>query len=353
MTIAKNPVKRIKFLLFAFIAVTAVSLATAVSAQTPTGNLDLTVSPPVFDLTAEPGDQVRETFRIRNNGATPIALKVSARRLISDPNSGDPIPETEVAGEELSWVSFEPGTFTAPPREWTNVNFTIDIPESAAYGYYYVFSIAPRDESEQAATGAAIHGELLVVTLLNVKKDGAVSTAGLIKFAPKNFITEYLPVSFDTQIENTGNVHVKPHGNVFITRGEGRELAILDVNTAFGSVLPGGKRIFESSWTDGFLVREPVMEDGEAKLDSSGQPQTKLKINWNKLTSFRIGPYTARLLLVYDDGTRDQTIEGVTTFWVIPYTALAVIAAVTLVLFLILRMLLRSYVRSQIKKGGK
>jgi hypothetical protein len=313
--------------------------------------LDLTVSPPVFELTAAPGDTVRETFRVRNNSSENVDLEISARRLISDPENGNPVPEQEATGEELSWVSFEPSSFTAPAREWSNVTFTIDIPESASFGYYYVFRIVPKGAAEQTTTGAAIQGEVLVVTLLTVRSEGAKSAAGLVKFAPKNFVTEHLPVTFETEIENTGNVHVKPHGNIFITRGGGGEIAILDVNTTFGSVLPSGKRTFESSWTDGFIVAEPVMEDGEPKLDANGKVETKLTINWNKLTSFRIGPYTARLLVVYDDGTRDQTIEGTTTFWVIPYTALAVMLGGAVLLFFIVRTLLRSYVRSQIKKN--
>jgi hypothetical protein len=42
-----------------------------------------------------------------------------------------------------------------------------------------------------------------------------------------------------------------------------------------------------------FLVREPVIQDGQVKLDKNGKPVENLSINWNKLTSFRIGKYTA------------------------------------------------------------
>jgi ABC-type glycerol-3-phosphate transport system permease component len=33
----------------------------------------------------------------------------------------------------------------------------------------------------------------------------------------------------------------------------------------------------------------------------------------------RFGKYTAKMLLVFDDGARDVPIEGVVSFWVIPW----------------------------------
>lgn len=322
-------------------------------AQDSEGRLDLTVSPPVIELTAKPGDQIRERFRVRNNLDTSINLQLSVRRLTSDPTDGNPIPEQEANGEELKWVTFDKPEFTARPSEWEDVTFTIDVPESAAYGYYYVFKITPKENSEPDSTGATVKGELLVVTLLNVKKDGATSKTELVSFEAKNMISEYLPVDFSVKLANRGNVHVKPRGNIFITRGGGKEISILEVNPGNGSILPGGNREFESSWNDGFIEREVVMEEGEAKLDASGNPVTRLKINWNKLTSMRIGPYEAKLLMVYDDGVKDVTIEGTATFWVIPYTAIGISLIVIVVLFVALKFILGAYIKGQIAKSRK
>lgn len=324
-----------------------------VKAQENTGRLDLTVSPPVIELTAKPGQSVTEQFRVRNNTNEPINLQISVRRLISDPTDGNPIPEDEAKGEELSWVSFDRPEFTAPPLEWQDVKFTIDIPDDASYGYYYVFRISPKGQQTVNTTGAQVKGELLVVTLLNVLKDGASSKTELVSFNANKSVNEYLPVDFTVNLANRGNVHVKPRGNIFITRNGGKEISILEVNEGVGSILPGGQREFASSWNDGFLVQEPVMENGNVKLDENGNTVTELKIYWNKLTDFRIGPYTARLLMVYDDGTRDVTIEGATTFWVIPYTALAVIIVAVIIAIIIIRFLLKWYVKQAIKKSRK
>lgn len=323
-----------------------------IHAQTP-GALDLTVSPPVIELTAKPGDTVTEKFRVRNNATGAIDLQISVRRLISDPTSGNPTPESIATGEELNWVTFDKNEFTALPKEWQDVSFTIDIPENAAYGYYYVFRITPKDAGSITSTGTAIKGELLIVTLLNVKKEGAISKTELVSFKSTNAINEYLPTNFVARLANKGNVHVKPVGNIYISRGGGKEISILEVNPGAGSILPKGTREFEAQWVDGFLVKEPVIEDGKAKLDKNEKPVYTVKINWNKLTEFRVGPYTARLFMVYNDGNKDVTIEGVTTFWVVPYTAIAIIVVTLIVLILIIRFILKWYIKRAIQNSRR
>jgi hypothetical protein len=46
----------------------------------------------------------------------------------------------------------------------------------------------------------------------------------------------------------------------------------------------------------------------------------------------RWGKYTANLLLVYDDGTKDVPIEGTLSFWVIPWRL--IFGAIGLVVFI-------------------
>lgn len=332
----------------------SLSIPFVVFGQTTTTPIDLTVSPPVFDLNAKPGDKITESFRIRNNQASPIELQVNARRLISDPDTGNPVPESSATGEELSWVSFKPNEFSAQPREWTTVNFTIDIPEDAAFGYYYVFSISPKTQTEQIKTGTSITGEILVVVLLNVNREGSISKADLVSFKAENMVSQYLPVRFLVNLENSGNVHVKPRGNIFISRDGKDEISILDVNQANGSILPGGKRSFEAAWNDGFIVNEPQTDKaGNPKLDKNGNPTTKLTINWNKLTSFRIGPYNAQLLLIYDDGQKDQVIESQVKFWVIPYIPIVILVVGAIILILIIKMLIGAYINKEIRRREK
>jgi len=319
-------------------------------AQTSPG-LDLTISPPVMEFNVKPGDKIKEKFRIRNNLTSPIGLEINVNKLSSDSVSGEAVPAEPTSSDEfISWLSLASSKFSVPSKEWKEVSFSIDVPITAAYGYYYVLRVAPTGDPTINGSGAKVKGEVLVVILLNVKKEGAIAKGKLFEFKPNNFISEYLPVDFSVKVKNEGNVHMKPRGNVFIRSFHQNDVAILDVNSTLSSVLPNGTKTYTTSWSDGFIVRVPVVENDKPKLDVNDNPVTKIQINWDKLTHFRVGKYTATILMVYDDGKRDQTMESTTTFWLIPYTALAVITISLIVFVVIVRFLLKWYIRRELKR---
>ena len=326
-------------LIFFFLIITGVcSLLFVASAKAQATRLDLIVSPLLIDVTANPGEKVQEKFRIRNNGSQPINLIISVNKLNQIGESGQIAPIDPKPGDSSSWVTFDKTTFKAPVKEWTDVNLNINVPKEAAFGYYYAIRITQNPTDIPQKGGAAkLVGEVIVPMLLTARKDGAVKKAKLVEFKPTNFVSEYMPVEFLTRIQNTGNVHMKIRGNIFI-RGQGaKDAGILEVNEAQGITLPGATRAFTSSWNDGFIEMKDENENGVPKLDSQGKPKKSLSVNWDKISNFRIGKYTANLLLVYDDGTRDQTLEGTTTFWVFPYKLIAFIILIVIGAILLIR----------------
>ena len=145
---------------------------------------------------------------------------------------------------------------------------------------------------------------------------------------------EYLPSIFEIQVKNTGNVHVVPVGDIFIDSGGQKDIAVLQANPGKGNVLPGTTRTFTASWADGFAVRVPKMtEDGQPVLTQDGKPEYTTEYDFTKADKFRIGKYTANLLLVYDNGERDVPIEAQVSFWIIPWK---ILLGVTLVVVLAL-----------------
>jgi hypothetical protein len=127
----------------------------------------------------------------------------------------------------------------------------------------------------------------------------------------------------------------------------------LDVNSTLGNIIPNSSRIFNASWSDGFLVKELVFEDGQPKLDKNGKQLEKITINWNKLTEFRIGKYTATLLLVYDNGKKDIPLEQTISFWIIPYKVIGGVLITLLVAFFVTRWAIKAYVSHEINKRLK
>lgn len=340
--------KKILILIF---FVSSFLVTTKVYAQETTNGIDVTISPTSFDLKNLPGSTIQSKFRIRNNTDAAIPFTISIGKLLPNGNYNNVTPADVTSQDVFShWIHFYEASISARPKEWTQVNFTINIPPTAAFGYYYAIRIKQVSSTTQHTSGSKVLGEVLIPIILEVKKDGALAQGRIVNFAPTTMINQYMPVSFTTEVENTGNVHINPRGNIFIQTGTDQNAAILDVNDAQGSILPGGKRVFTSSWDDGFLAMEPVMEDGVVKLDKNNKPVTHLVVNWNLLTHFRIGKYTAHLLMVYDNGTNDVSMESSTTFWIIPYTMIGIATAGLIIIVLIVRFLFKLYIRRELKK---
>ena len=314
-------------------------------------NYDVTISPIFFDLSANPGDTVSTKIRIRNNTSNPIPLKLGVQRLVGDEN-GNLTLKQDKNDYTLSWVKTPSDTVVMKPLEWTDVPFTIEVPKDAAFGYYWTITFTQDVTSKYARNGVSLTGAAAVPILLNVRKEGAKAAGQIKEFSVGNFISEYLPVDFKVKIENLGNIHIRPHGNIFIRNG-GKDLAVLDVNSSLGSILPNSARVFTTSWNDSFIVNQPVMEAGQPKLDKNGKPITHLVFNWNKLTSFRIGRYTANLLVIFDNGQRDIPLEATATFFVLPYKAIIGAVLFLIVAFFIFRWLIRRYISKEIQKRTK
>lgn len=300
--------------------------------------LDITVSPISLDITGQPGITVQNRIRVHNNGSTPLHLSVSLKKIVpADTDPGfqlvDPTPQDEF----ISWIHIETPRFEAPPQEWVYIPFSISIPSNAAFGYYPAFVI--NQEASPSSGTAVLSGGVAVLTALNVLSPNAHVESDLLDFSASSQITEWLPVTFFATIKNKGNIHVRPRGNIFISSGEKNDIDILEVNLDQSTIIPGSTRTFTSSWTNGFITKEK---------DESGRE--RFVIHWEKITNMRIGKYTARLLLVYDAGTRDATLEAITTFWVVPWKLLLILLTLLLVIIISIRLLFRWYVRRLLKK---
>jgi hypothetical protein len=139
----------------------------------------------------------------------------------------------------------------------------------------------------------------------------------IVSFQANKRFYEFLPASFDVKLHNNGNVHLIPHGNIFITRGH-KQVASIVVNQGQGNILPGSNRIYTASWGDGFPAYVEKDQGGRVVLDKQGQPVTQLKWDWSKFSKLKFGRYNAHLLLAYDNGRRDVPLEANVSFWVIP-----------------------------------
>ena len=289
-------------------------------AQTPTSELRLTTSPLPINLKTAPGTTITTPVKIKNDGNQAENLKVTLMKFKADPITGAAIlSERESQDTYFDWVSFSDPTFTLNPNEWKTENVTFNVPSNASFDYYYAIVFFRADQqTPQGTNQTVLNGGTATLVLLTADVPGAKKELSIDNFTVNKNMFEFLPATFTIKVKNTGNVHVIPHGNIFISRN-GQDVVTLDVNATQGSVLPDSPRNFTSDWADGFPVYTDKMENGTAVKDAQGNTLQELKWDWKDASKLRWGKYTAKLVLVYDDGERDVPLEGEVTFWVMPW----------------------------------
>ena len=312
-------------LLFVVYFLLSVSPASAQTADTGSSRVEaglrLVTSPLPINLVTEPGKTITTELKVKNGSTQKETLKIDLMKFSAYEDSGKPrLMEKEDTDDFFRWVSFSEPSFTLDPDEWKTITATFVVPPSASFGYYYAFvfsraqDIQPLDSRQSAVIGGTA-----VLVLLEVRVPDARREIEVAEFSVAKRFYEFLPATFSVRLKNTGNVHIAPRGNIFIDQGSTHDIAILEVNSEKGNILPDSNRTFTAIWEDGFPVYEEKVEDGTTVLDESGNPVYELTWDWNDASKLRFGKYTAKLLLIYDDGKRDVPIEGEVSFWVVPW----------------------------------
>jgi len=321
----------------------------------PETGIDLTVSPVFINLRTDPGKPVSAQIKIKNNSNIEEFLTTHLLKFETSPDGARPLlVELDKDDPFISWVTFSKESFTLAPNETTTVKVTITPPKDAALGYYYGVAFERIAEKETGATGTTITGAPAVSLLLEVRSPNAKKELQLVDFTTDQLFYEYLPATFTITMKNTGNIHIIPAGDIFIDWGGQKDIGILQTNEARGNVLPKSQRTFSVVWDDGMIVRIPkVDEKGKEITDKDGN--TVYETSWDlaKGNKFRIGKYTANLLMVYDNGERDVPLEAQVSFWIVPWKILLISFAIGLFALIGIRATLSSSLRNLRQKKNK
>lgn len=293
----------------------------AVATPAPSSGQGLEISPPVIELSANPGQTITATIRVRNVAPTELIAKGRADDFgAGSSEDGQPKLLLDEQGETRFslkyWVTNVPDLRLAPQELKTAV-INIKVPANAEPGGHFGVIRFTAVPPEMEGTGVSLSASIGTLVLLRVNgtiidnvqlasfttgkvnKDGGVG-------ATNNFF-ETGPVGFLTRLHNTGSVHEKAQGTIVVTDTFGKNVATVAVNEKGGNVLPDSVRRFE---------------------------QTMAKKNL-------FGHYTAKLSLTYLGG--QKKIDGTTSFWVIPWRLILIVILSLVILFFGLKYALGKY----------
>jgi hypothetical protein len=371
----------------------------------------ITISPVIFEYDLDPGESVSDEILVYNatgqdetlyfrqypfvpneNGTAQILKRADLEREI-DPSQWITLDKTQALVEDQ-----EP-TRAIPTR----LNFTLTVPEDASAGGYYAAvlqSQQPQDEEfQEDVSGTVVYSESAALVIVNVNGD-INKELNISSFYPTNPyspelepqggflgtpIFEYPPVQFITQLENTGNTHVRTTGQIYVRDGSGEQVDTFQFNESKGLVLRDSTRTFaprfpadymnlseeekediradvwayeEAFWTIQPQTTIETLEDGtsntEVVRNENGDVQTTGSINFRYLDNIPFGEYEAELVVIYEDETgENETMSMTTTFWVLPWKVILIAIAIILGIIGVLVVIYRSGRGEEKSSSGK
>lgn len=216
------------------------------------------ISPTIFEDYVDPGQLLDLRIKVTNSSEIPKDLQVYLRDFKASDESGKPkliAPGSEPGNYLTSWLEFPEQTFSFAAGEEKVVSFFVKVPANAGPGGYYgaVYFGAPaptvKVESEDKGAAIATAQQTGALLLLTVRGD-MDERANVREFTTdRELYSAPFDVKFLVRIEDMGNVHVKPIGEIAIKNLLGREAAKLDFNKKGNNVLPKQIRGFEETWS--------------------------------------------------------------------------------------------------------
>jgi hypothetical protein len=295
----------------------------------PTYGQALEIAPPVIYLTANPGQILKTQIFLRDISSGDLIVTGQANDFVASGEDGTPkilLNDDNPNPYSLKkWVS-APAELRLVPREVKTMAISINVPASASPGGHYGiirFTATPPSLKNSGVSLSTSLGALILLTVngkvnenLNIKElsvNHSGKSGTLFQSGPLNFVT---------RLENIGNVHEQPTGQITITNMFGKKLAAVNINLPPRNILPASTRKFTTA------------------LDSSVIGNKKL-----------FGRYTAELKVTY--GQNKKVVTSSITFWVIPYKLIAGLIILLIAGFFALRFGLRRYNRRVLRNASR
>lgn len=289
--------------------------------------LTYSVSPTIFDMTANPGQSWQSTVRVINPNPYDLTLYVDVVQFVPKEEDGIPqfIPLEQTLGETsvfAQWVSTQ-RQITIAPEQTAELPLAISVPNDASPGGHYAALMIGTRPPETDLGQSAVQTSQVITSLLFLRVTGDITeNASIRSFRTTDYFLSAPEATFDVRIQNKGNVHIQPQGEIKIYNMWGRERGSIPINqqTMLGNVLPNSVRKFSFAWNSEWSLGD-------------------------------IGRYTAEVTLAYGLDER-QFISATTAFWIIPWKIILTLVFVIGSIITFLSWALRLYVRHVLKLAG-
>lgn len=272
------------------------------------------LSPSTIEIVSSGAEVAQSFFTIFNTGVSEQKYFLNLLAFEPSGEDGTPLftPEKTSQSEFLSWIDFPTREVLVSAVSKVEVPFRVVIPDDIAAGSYYgaiTVSTAPTDIV--ASNGATIEAMTAILVFLTVEGE-TVEKLKLLDFTFEQTGSTLPFGTFSYRLQNQGNVHLTPAGEIRLIGLFGQTIASVDANETHRRVLPASTRTYKVTMDPGAM----------SWLDRAGY----------QLKHLLFGPVTAELVLTYG---QDKSITSQTSMQVIPTELLIILGGGLLVLVLL------------------
>lgn len=315
-------------LLCASTSAPALAATAPTTAATPGSGQALEIAPPLVTLTANPGQTVTATLKLRDVSKTNLLVTNEINDFVANGENGTP---KILTGNDSNnpytlkgWIAPLP-SFTLAPQKIETLNLKINVPAHASPGGHYGVIRFTGTPPQLNGTGVSLSASIGALVLLTVNGQLTHKLA-IQEFSVNNggsagSLFEAPPLTFVVRLKNTGNIQEQPTGRITVTDMFGKTVGGMNVNVPPHNVLPSSIRKFTANFDKTVI--------GSRHL---------------------FGHYTANLTVSYGTG-KQTTVSSSVSFWIIPYKLIVGVIVGLIVAFFALRYGIKRYNQLIISKA--
>ena len=217
----------------------------------------VTVGPSLLEADAEPGETFIQEIKLFNETNRPLALYPILENVLPKKETGQPqfLGDKDVLGA-ARWISVPVEKIILKPGELKKVLLNIRVPKLLIQPGGHYAALFWADQPPKNA-GIGVANRVGTIFLFKIK--------GSVKEDLKIISFEKEVLAFGLQVENSGNTHLKPAGQVIISNWRRQPVKTIFINPLGQLILPQSRRQFKIS---------------EKEFDGWGRFYAQAKINY-------------------------------------------------------------------------
>lgn len=228
-----------------------------------------------FEIKLKPGESTELAVNVLGVDSAPVKLRAYSTNALNMVNGGFAAGDEQDAptGAE-AWIAFKAESFELTGNEQKKISFAVSVPQDARPGQY-IAAIVAQTDGPIAIPGMTTFDQIIRSAIsVAITVPGDV-TPGFELGTPEFTIDNAAP-KLVIPVTNTGNILVKPTGELTISTKDGKEVATSPV--AMGSVYGGYETTLEISLPEqlaaGDYLISGTLTDPASKVSARIEKQT-------------------------------------------------------------------------------